>query len=539
MNRKIILCAILAAVVIGAAGAQTSNTSAATAGNIKTDVDNFVSTRDFGSVEFDKAFLFGQVSPSIFDLGYARRFGSVYLGANFIGSLTNNSIRSADTTVITTNNSSGVPITTVSTQTTESVSGEDALTVTNNNLDVLIGLGLGFGNLGIKVGFSENLSTTVTPYRDINNGNITTNFNDVTEYANGDKTIASEYTDYSYLSGNMTPKVAVGTAISLGSLVIKPELTAAIGINPDKTSYSRITSQYTVNGYTTGGNSGEYERDYGYIRPNINLDVGVDFSPTFGVGLAYGIGFNVYNGDGQTQTSKYTYVSQDNATTHNASYTETKNVIERTDITNTITPSVSWSKDIGDRLKLGFGGKAAVSIRTRSTSPTFESTSTSQYQQKSGDVVTYDQSFVSQRVSGSTANPTETTNLDIIPQVNLGIQWQIIPNRFALNAGLGLNVFEFSRNQTITKPAGIQTRTDYNAAGGVTGVYQTGGSLSSYTDQENVTSTFYILQSASPSVGLVFSVTDKFTLDALTQFNISGAGGDLTNITSLLFTVKF
>jgi hypothetical protein len=142
---------------------------------------------------------------------------------------------------------------------------------------------------------------------------------------------------------------------------------------------------------------------------------------------------------------------------------------------------------------------------------------------------------VSQTVSGSTNNPTETTNLDIIPQVNLGLQWQIIPNRLAFNAGLKLNVLDFSRYETIYKPAGIETTTTYDAVGNVTNI--TSSNTSSYTDIQYVSSELKLFSGASLPIGLTVNVTDNFTLDALTQFNISG--GDLTNISSLLFTVTF
>jgi YD repeat-containing protein len=116
------------------------------------------------------------------------------------------------------------------------------------------------------------------------------------------------------------------------------------------------------------------------------------------------------------------------------------------------------------------------------------------------------------------------------------LQWQIIPNRLALNAGLSLDVFKFAGYKQVTKPRDITTTTTYDPAGNVQSVTST--STASYTDQEVVTNVFNFFSNATIPLGLTVNVTDKFTLDALTAFNVS-AGVNLTNITSLLFTVKF
>jgi hypothetical protein len=291
-----------------------------------------------------------------------------------------------------------------------------------------------------------------------------------------------------------------------------------------------------VNGYTTGY-SGEYKNDSGFVRPQIWADVGFDINPNLGVGLAYGIDFNVYNEGAKTEWSNETNVTANSATAYTASVTETTTTYENTDITNKITPSVWWNTNIGERLKLGVSGKVAVNIRTASETPKYESTVTSVSQGKSGGVVTSSTSYVSDRYSGNSSNdPTETTDWSLTPTATVGLQWQIIPNRLALNAGLSLDVFKFVGEKTITKPKDITTHTEYDPAGNITNVSSSG--TASYTDREVVKNTFNFFGNATIPLGLTVNVTDKFTLDALTAFNVS-TGGNLTNITSLLFTVKF
>lgn len=67
--------------------AQTSGTFQGTAGTLRDDADYFMDVRYFNEVDFSNFFAWTNISSSSANLGYAKKFDELYLGAYYAGSL--------------------------------------------------------------------------------------------------------------------------------------------------------------------------------------------------------------------------------------------------------------------------------------------------------------------------------------------------------------------------------------------------------------------------------------------------------------------
>lgn len=155
MTKKVFAVAMLLVLICGGVFAQQSNTNEATAGVIKTDVDNYMNVNNFEKVQFGKFFTFiNLLSSSSLDMGFAKKFGENYGALYYSGNLLK-----------------GLARTTTDDGTTKvKTDSQD----TYNNLSAFYGIkGMGFRlNLELWQNNSENDATG--KYKDIDQSVITT-----------------------------------------------------------------------------------------------------------------------------------------------------------------------------------------------------------------------------------------------------------------------------------------------------------------------------------------------------------------------------
>jgi hypothetical protein len=581
-----------------------SNTSKATFTNITTDVDNFFSVHDYGDVEFEKYFGYAGVvadSGLALHLGYAKRFGGIYLGAFYAGRIADNGkedvITSTETEGSLTNgvfqqDSTEEKVTNNHTQNTPGGEFTSASNPPrfNNNLGVLIGI----AGMGIKAGFYENLRGTDKPRTQVPTliqipleGDVST----ITEDADGTKTVF-EYTDYHYLEGVMKPYLEWGMQLPLGGLTIKPKVGLGFDIYRDTTKYTMKGESGSPNvGSPTAHNPNEtkteggtttligtqvtrnYYNDSGYFAPDITVGADVDFAAKetsqFGVGVEYGVSFNVYNksydtADGSDKVAGT--VTVNNYTRKTVNDTETRDsesswvrAIERSKIAHTISPSFWYANDLSDRVSLGFGGGLDFSIGSESahTKTTYTEIGTSTPHDGSyGSKWTYVETREGYIDTTTTANSRpateEISTFGVESNLNAGVSWKAIPDRFTLNAGIKVTLPKYERTTTLTKDQNLTIeKTDWEREDGTKSsetniVTPSGSGTISATETEQVDRTWARLNAAF-AIGGNFIFTPNFGVDLY----FTNSGGNLNssnastalNLTnpafSMIFSLKF
>jgi YD repeat-containing protein len=547
----LIACLALAVVSVMTLGAQApavsnaaysipepgSAKSASTAGRLGGDVDDFLDESGYSGVDFSKVFAFFEGTPSEIGIGTAMRFGGVYVGAYYNGDVSKAWNEAARTQITTTNQNSGAtPIELYNTTTVESVTGDPQI-LANNTFGVLVGV----AGMGFKLGYYGDTAITDKAYYDYQyTGGLP--IKRVTSYADG-RSESDEVTEYALTNGWFVPSLAWGgLKLGVGSLTIKPRAGVLVGIYADSISYKRAVNNTNAAGYsTTSSNNGEFARANGFVRPEITVGADVDFSPNFGAGVDYAIGFDLYDNKYGDETAAGTVRWRKTVNTSYNSYdrnttitTTMADITEKTNVNHTITPSVKYSGDLGDRLSFGAKLKLATTFGSASTTPTYEKTTETQVVNKTAGVAT--SSTTTKTVtSGSTSAPTETTTFGIAPTLAAGLSYQLVQDTLALNIGVSAPLLDFTSTTTIRKPAGIQTTTSYDANGNVTSVTSTSSSLSSYTDRQTTENKWNGVTPAA-TVGLTWTLAPQFTVDALvSSSSLDGTFGTY----KLVFSAKF
>ena len=533
--------------------AQSSPTGTATAGVFTTDVEDSMDVHSWTGVEFDKWTGFagyGSTSNPI-SLGYATRFGDLYLGAWYTGNIANKN--STEEQSIVSQYSLTNQLLTGKT-TTITYNGQN--TSSNNRLNVLLGV----AGMGIKVGFAENL--TVYEYPDITKT--------VVEDANGaSKTYTNDYIvdDYLRVEGSLTPSLEWGMSLEAGDLTIKPKVGITFGIN-------RSTNIYSVKG-TASGNPPDYtystangevvgtERiNYtnGQINdsltPSFNVGADIDLSPEVTVGLTYGLGFTAYNNSydalgfsgtaaGQVSLTGSTTTASSLASTVTTTY-GALSITEQTSWSHSITPSFYYGKEIADGLELGFSASLPIGIGVSSSSPSTETKQT---------VKTVYNNAVQKPLGSTTETSTvnndgtssEGTSFSIGLYAAVGASYALVPGRFTVNAGVGLRPFYYSGSttkQTRESNTSTQTVKTYDADGKlvstVVSLSGTGtGNTDTTYDSVSASNNWYNF-AAWAAGGFTFNFNENAAIDM--AVNSGGGSQDFTlalNNVRVLFSFKF
>jgi hypothetical protein len=569
MNRRwkvVTLALITAAALTLSVAAQESNTHKATAGLFGNDVDDFMDVHAYSGLEFDNYFGFtGYSAPEenpplllnrgAVGIGYARKFGGIYVGAYYNGNIiTSVQGRRAGTDITWQENNSPSETETIEAIYDPLTNRLDAKTTTttpagkgfysSNDASVLLGI----AGMGFKVGFKEELITGDSGSALLSPGSSSTT---TERFSLQTKQYQNEVDTYSYIKGDLIPSLKWGMGLELGGLSIDPYVDVKVDFHRD--NYSLITKNYTVNTQTNAiignlnynGNG----QSANYIQPDFTVGAGITFLKKDGLeagaGIEYGINFALYSNDYDIFGRSGNVggkVSWNNAgryitNTENTRF-ETNHVrltVEETFALNhRIEPSFTVTKEIDERLKLGFNTTIGIGIDTSSADSYTEYTEETLVTDKRD---TYAKNLVERSTTISNQKKEETTVFTIDPEFAAGASFQVIPNRFTLNAGVGLG-FNYSNKTVRTTPQGYDYTKEYtvDAYGTVTADNTISIDSTIQEDKLNVAQGWKGL-SGTVGGGFTFFFSPTFTVDA--AFSAAGVdfATDLANV-NILFTLK-
>jgi hypothetical protein len=482
-------------------------------------------------VEFDKWFGYtGLDGAGIVELGYARNFGGVYLGARYNG----NVLRIANSTQTETEAKTytlvnGAAQLSQKVTTTEYTSRD---TITTNRVDVLIGV----AGMGVKVGFAEDLRARDKP-------NYTAT---ITDYQNGTVSASNDITDYSYINGSLTPSIGWGMALPLGGLTLKPSVGAEFLIKLD--NESRTVENYTaVDGKKQASTSSQITKAgkaSGYFQPTISAGVDVDFAEKegaqAGIGLGYTIAFDLYNNEydvfGQSGTAKGTAtwnnsryrLKQDNAQAKETENYSNITVNEISNIEHTVTPSFWWAKDISDRFSVGFSTEIGFGINSSKDAQTTTETTVTRHDAYTGDPR---DSWTETLVEKNYGTEDETTTFTLTPAFNVGASFKVVPDRFNVNFGISAQL------PALAATASTKRINDVGAVVTDTvDVTLPGNGVPAAADEYETVTTWIPLNGYF-TAGFTLFFTPKAALDVYIDTGTAKNTVNISNL-ALLFTIK-
>jgi hypothetical protein len=499
-----LICAAFFA-VLGAVplAAQESKTSQASAGLFTTDVDDFLDVHDWDAVLAEKS-LFGFAGYNgAPELGLAAKLGGLYLGIYYNGSLWKDSSTESETVNVN-YNSSGFTLTESSRTVTRYLTNPD---VTSNNT---VNLLLGFAGQGIKLGFTENLTTRPHGWNNTlqNYNNYDSGISMKTTNADGSYE-SDEYSDFEYANGSLMPSLGWGAKINAGSVVLKPALDVAFAINSNMAKYTR-TQKETAGNALTAHTVYESEKDQGYftVAPTVQFDI--DFSDTFGLGFEYTGGFDIYGDNYGTVTKSTDHLDEVTLDGTTTKVTETYTGSTMSSSSHTFTPSFWYEKDIGG-LTLGLAGEVGLSLGFDGTASAYKQTTTTSY----NAIIAQDSTVTIQTIDGA-ASPvnTDKTTIQVAPSLAVGVQYKAFNDKLTLNSGIGAQFLGFKTTKTVTAPGTPQKTTtvskdaDGNVISSTTNV-----SVPPNTSDSTAVSTSWAPFTCTLGAGFTFAFTDTFAVD--------------------------
>jgi hypothetical protein len=415
----------------------------------------------------DNQFILAGVDENGLAIGYSRRVGNLYIGGSYTGSLVNELFqRVTNQDILTLRKHDDLTENTASTtlrdQNDKTPSGE---TISNNDINVIVGSGI----FGIRLGFSEYLKSI--------------------EDRRGSNQLDIE--DISSFESSFKPTLEMGLNIPVGAVRVKPALRGAFDIH----QYVNIT---------------EWERDYNdgtgdhyriersllldYMEPSGGLSLGLDFGNSEHIRaemiLSGDIAFRLYNtNDNDGGWVNYKLADHTLSPTPGSSETEFL-APDIFDLRLSGAPSFVFSGDLTPKFTLGFKAKVDFGFNL------LEITQTENTVTYPGGIKTY------------TPGPeyvTSDTVFSVTPDFGLGVSYKLIPDHFALHAGLGIVLFSYRE---------VKTEIDGGATRTVKDMY---------------------LPSTKLAAGLTLNFTETVAIDLMAI--MSGLTFDSTKITALV-TVK-
>jgi len=452
--------------------------------------------------------------------GFATKAGPVFIGAYIAwnkGYIANFGEADFKKTVDTTYEDPGTGNYNVrSTETKETVDG-DPFTSSNNSVFVLVG----WRNMGFKVGVVEDLTNSSKfqlsniPYSSFSSIDY---ISDVTNNADGSST-SDKYDNLSCAFGNVAPTLQWAMSLPIGSMTLIPSFHALVKVHSFELGYKETELDKNQDGLATTDIVTDNKYNFNYVRPDFKVGAELDFNPSMAVELHYAIGFNVY-GDDYGTTSTVTDKSRPSpsfATTDKT--TETKSGYKyNSDIGHYIKPAFKYTKSLGDKFTLKSKVLLGFGISSYDANYNYKKTVTTRYNDPIGGSYTE-----TGTTDGSTSNYANETwsQFTLTPAIALGAQYNAIPNRLVLNAGIKVTPFSFITSTTKTSPGESVTRTTRQYDDGryykptITYTPATTG----WEDATTVSSQF---DSASVGfgVGFTFNFTPGFALDV--SYNTTG-----------------
>jgi hypothetical protein len=364
----------------------------ASMGTIRSDIDRFMDVGEFRETAFDKMLTYVGFETQGITIGAGMKLGMFYFGIAYGGSLIQDLFSRAtnqDPSELS------LELETANGSTTEIPgiydSNRDKPSDANSRNEFNIFLGL--WRFGLKIGFSQTLTVSQQPQGD----------NESMEAGkSGERGYAFE--------NALVPSIALGMSIPIkGKFFIVPEISAQMDIHQfvkgDDPHYENIGGQnvpfYSV--YTQMYNEAKVGADLGLIirSPKSEMRFGGGYYLKKRIS-----GFDINGG------AEITHVVVDMG-----EYFTIKTVYEN--LEQEITPYFLYTGSIGERFKVGIKVLADVRINDYYMTP-------EEGIQLYGDYETYEQEIY------------------VRPELNFGGTFTILPDRFALHAGFGLNLHTFN-----------------------------------------------------------------------------------------------
>jgi hypothetical protein len=375
----------------------------ASMGTIRSDIDRFMDVGAFTDTTFDRMLTYAGFDLQGITLGAGIKLGRIYLGAVYGGSLIQDlfsRVTNQDPSELS------LKLTSSSGEATEVpgvydiAGGRPAEATSRNEFNLFLGL----WRVGIKAGFSQKLT--------------------VAQPQSEDQPMAVGQTVQGFTFENaLSPSLAIGASIPFSSSVFFiPEASAQLDIH--QYVYGSDPHLSTINGVAVPDFYSGYTQTYNEAKAG--LDVGLAFRPA-GSEIRVGGGYYLkkrMTGFDYNSGAEITHVVVDKGS--NETIVSIYDNLEQQ-----IVPYILYSGDIGDRLTIGF--KLLADIRFNEYDLTPDSR-----RQLYGDYETH---------------AKETY---IKPELNFGGTFKVLPDRFALHAGFGLNLYTFNISESENKSLGTK-----------------------------------------------------------------------------------
>jgi hypothetical protein len=401
----------------------------ASMGTIRSDIDGFMDVGAFRDTSFEKTLTYVGFDPQGITIGAGLKLGQLYFGAAYGGSLIQDlfsRVTNQDPDELSMDLLLPGGATTEVPGVYDSVGGRPAEVNNRNEFNIF----LGFWRVGLKIGFSQ-MMTVAQPQ------------------GKEDKMEVGETSQAFSFENAMLPSFALGASIPIGeSLFIVPEISAQLDIhkfvNGSEPHFTNDTPDF-YSGYAQNYNEAKIGADLGVIHRS----AGSEIRAGGGYYLKKRItGFDIQSG------GKITHVVVDNG--------EPETIESIYDnLEQEIVPYFLYTGNIGERGK--FGAKLLADIRFNEYYLTPDSGL-----QAYGD------------------HETHTKEIYVKPELDFGVTFSLLPDRFALHGGFGLNLFTFNISESEDK-----------------------------STSENVSSMKEILPSTRFAVGFTVNLNANTTIDML------------------------
>jgi hypothetical protein len=502
------LCGLAAALALslmcaGAAFAQdapkpldfsSSPAKSATAGRFTSAADDYLDVNYYSGVAFDKFFAYGSfVNSQAGQLGFAKRFGSIYLGAGYVGGMGQNwyvppPVKKEDNIAPSTPD---VWKTVNSSFANENQIFTNLVSVNSSNPNSeRVAVLIGAADMGFKLGFATDRKSFKA---------------EDFIFANTDK--ARAYSEYAAQDGWMIPSLGWGMARDLTANGIRPSVNVDLGFYSHKITYNRYVNW--VQNDTTAGDF--VYTSAGYLEPVVKVALGgfslfKGNSGSVAIDASYAFTTRIYNNeytvseDGEFKTKKIKGLNYDYG------YERTgKPLSENATMTNTITPALKLGYKVSDAVQ--FKGKISVPVEIYSETQTF---------------MKYD---TAKKTLVKDSYDTKSSSLSAAPVIDAAMQYKIFNNKLVFNVG---GSFKAAQIVSYTEDASEYTM----------GVEEP----HSKTTQKGVSFNNSVLESLR--CGVTWNISDNIGFEAVTGvsasgFELLGSGNSLTSFGSFLATLRF
>jgi hypothetical protein len=356
----------------------------------------------------------------------------------------------------------------------------------------------------------------------------------VTKFTDGSENGYS-VSDFSWTAGYLTPVISVGAALPLGGWELKPRLDLGFGFNfgGNGTSANQNTgtgsyvyeSYRTANGVDIARTKTEYTANRLTLNPMFSLGADLDLAPNIGPSLTVDGGFYLRGDDYGVTNKTTTYIDPTQT-----QVLETKNAFsEYSAFEFVVKPAYRYALSLGDKVDLGLKGGLDVTISNGLSKPDTSTVTTQKYTYPN-PAGNYTQTA---RVYNA-GNKEEESSWGIAPQAAAAVQFNAIPSRLTLNAGVGLTLPGFSTTETKITPFQSKTVEEIERADGTKTEYVSATGLAG--DSTSATTNVWTNFNWGFGAGFSFLFNETFGVDlafAGTNFN----NVNISNL-SVLFTVR-